>query len=166
MNDTVAVLATDGRAAIESTTTLKATVTDAPAARVPPAVLVAPAPTRTLTVRDPAVYSPVSSPTASLTLVVVAPLVTLIDPGTRDTPAGSTSTTELSVAALAPWFLATMEYCRVSPSRTAAPLEGVVTVLVVTTQAPEVTETSSTKLPYDGLPFALLIESRDMRVVV
>jgi hypothetical protein len=54
-----------------STFTLKTTVADEPAAMVPPAVALAPVPSRTWTVFDADRYSPVSSPVASVFAVVL-----------------------------------------------------------------------------------------------
>ena len=64
------------------TVTRNLTVVLALIASVPPAVAFAPVPTRTLTVLDAAVYSPWSSPAASVFVPVSGPAEIWIDPGT------------------------------------------------------------------------------------
>ena len=57
----------------------------------PPAVAVPPVPRRTCTVRLPEVYEPRSSPVASVSVPVPAPLMILREPGTKSIPEASTS---------------------------------------------------------------------------
>ena len=76
---------------LPSTLTWNTTVLVEVAAMLPPAVPFAPVPRRTRMVRDAAMYSPWSSPLASVFVPVFAPVVTWIEPETKVTPVGSTS---------------------------------------------------------------------------
>jgi hypothetical protein len=105
----------------ESTFTRKATVAVAPIAIVPPTAPVAPVPRRTRTVRDPARYSPWSSPVPSVFVPTLAPAVMRIEPGTNVSPAGNTSFMTTFVAPSLPWFVAEIVYSIVSPGSTAPP---------------------------------------------
>jgi hypothetical protein len=105
-----------------STVTRNTTVDVALGASVPPAADVAPVPTLTRTVREAEMYSPWSSPVASVLMPVLAPDVTWIDPGTNVTPAGSTSFRTTPVAVSNPLLMTLIEYWSVSPRSTAPPL--------------------------------------------
>ena len=116
-----------------STVTRKATVVDTPGARVPPAAAFAPVPSRTRTVREPEMYSPWSSPAASLLVPALAPAVTRIEPGTNVMPAGSTSLSTMPVDVSKPLLMTLIVYSSVSPRSTAPPawLTRSATVLVL-----------------------------------
>jgi hypothetical protein len=106
---------------VASTFTRKATVVVAPMLSAPPAVPFAPVPRRTRTVREPAMYSPWSSPAASVFVPMFGPAVTRIDPGTNVRPAGSTSLSTVFTAPSLPEFVAEIVYSIVSPGITAPP---------------------------------------------
>jgi hypothetical protein len=105
--------------AVTSTVTRNATVTEAPMLIAPPVVPFAPVPRRTRTVRVPAMYSPWSSPVASVFVPVFAPAVMRIEPGTNESPAGMTSFMTVFVAPSLPEFVPEIVYSIVSPGRTA-----------------------------------------------
>ena len=67
---------------VPSTLALKTMVVDEPAAMVPPAVALAPVPSRTCTVFELVTISPWSSPATSVLMPVLAPLVIWIEPAT------------------------------------------------------------------------------------
>jgi hypothetical protein len=98
-----------------------ATVAVAPMAMFPPALLVAPVPSRTRTVRDAPRYSPWSSLAASVLVPLFAPAVMRIDPGKKVRPLGTTSFSTTLVAASLPVLVALIVYSMMSPGRTAPP---------------------------------------------
>jgi hypothetical protein len=103
------------------TVTRNATVVLAPMLSAPPDAPFAPVPSRTRTVRLALRYSPWSSPVASVFVPVFGPAVTRIEPGTKVTPAGSTSLRIVFVAPSLPWFVAEIVYSSVSPGSTDPP---------------------------------------------
>jgi hypothetical protein len=103
----------------EFTVTRKATEVPAPMASDPPVVPLAPVPRRTRTVRVAAMYSPWSSPVASVFVPALGPVRTRIEPGTKVRPAGNTSLSTVFVAPSLPEFVAEIVYSIVSPGSTA-----------------------------------------------
>jgi hypothetical protein len=105
----------------ELTVTRNAMDVDAPTASAPPSVPVAPVPRRTRTVRDPARYSPWSSPVASVLVPAFGPVRILSEPGTKVRPDGNTSFRMVLVAPSLPEFVAEIVYSIVSPGSTEPP---------------------------------------------
>jgi hypothetical protein len=103
----------------ESTLTRNATDVAAPMASAPPVVPLAPVPRRTRTVRVAAMYSPWSSPVASVFVPTLGPVRIRMEPGTKVRPAGSTSLSTVPVAPSLPEFVPEIVYSIVSPGSTA-----------------------------------------------
>ena len=99
--------------------TRKATLVDPPTGTAPPVVPLAPVPRRIRTVRDEEMYSPWSSPTASVLVPALAPDTIRIDPGTNVSPTGIGSFSTTLVAPSLPVLVAEIVYSTVSPGRTA-----------------------------------------------
>ena len=124
-------------------------------------------------VRDAEMYSPWSSPPASVLVPAFAPAVTRIDPGTNVTPVGSTSLRTTAVEVSKPLLMTLIVYSSVSPRRTAPPvwLFRSATVFVVVERSGRTVAIDVTKAPIrtgSWLVFALMVAlvSPDMTPVV
>jgi len=94
----------------------------------PPALAVAPVPSRNVTVRVPPAYSAWSSPAASVFVPAFEPVITRL-PGTYVTLPGRGSVRITFFAPSLPLFLTTSSYSSVSPGTVAPPFRSV-TLLV------------------------------------
>jgi hypothetical protein len=111
--------------ASSSTVTSKRTVTLAPTAMLPPRALSAPRPSRNVTVRVCASYSPRSSPAASVCAPGFSPSTIWREPRTKVTPSGSLSVSTVSVDSSLPVFATVIRYSMTSPRKVGAPFRSV-----------------------------------------